>query len=920
MWRYVLAFALLASGAYADTGVFPLRLTVFPEAHYKFGGALGERLDANVENWILPAPEANPGMLDMFRMRDRKPVPQLVPWAGEFVGKYLISAVMAAKASDNPVLRDRVAAFVQTFITTQSPEGYLGPFPKDRRLLGDWDLWGHYHAILGLLDWHALTGDVAALDCAKRAADFICSVYLNMGRRPIEAGSDEMNLAIVHGLARLYRETGEQRYLDMARVAEADWEKGGDYLRQGLADVPFYKTPRPRWESLHDLQGLTELYRITGEEKYRTALVNLWRSIRDHDRHNTGGFTTGEQAIGEPYTEGAIETCCTTAWSALCQDVLMLTGDAEAADELELSLYNSIMGSQHPSGRWCTYNTPMNGKREASAHTIVFQARAGTPELNCCSVNGPRGLAMPVEWALMQSGDLFINYLGPMQAELETDGVKWSVKIESDYPKEGVIDITLRYEVDDSRDEFLRYERVYLRIPKWLKLYTITDVDQYNYYSNGLSQYMELPNPIEAGRKKHVRIHLPIVQHHWIGDGEQLGKISLYAGPLLLAFDQRDNTMDCEDLGELDFTNMALERTEIESEVPPMVAYRTKTAEGQEIILRDFATAGANGTEYRSWLPVRNVPPPAFKLESPAYKAHVPAQGVVFQWQGSRRPDGWSYVLEVDEGIATFEAPILSVSTQDPQFYWDTPLDHGKAYFWRVRTINPSGETFSDGDYWEFEADNTLPEITPAQLSLYMHRGDGLIAGDALDGAAAPEYGVADTARLLSPTPGRTGTASGAVHLDATGMARYKTAGFPSRDYTVAFWTKLDALPEGRIGQLFSAWCKGGDDPLRVVVDGGKVYAKLEGMGGGSTQGADMPVGVWTHVAAVKQGNSLKLYLNGEAVATGPAPMIVVSAAKDVALGNNPHHSADESVSAAFDDFALHARAFTIDEVQALAK
>jgi hypothetical protein len=39
-----------------------------------------------------------------------------------------------------------------------------------------------------------------------------------------------------------------------------------------------------------------------------------------------------------------------------------------------------------------------------------------------------------------------------------------------------------------------------------------------------------------------------------------------------------------------------------------------------------------------------------------------------------------------------------------------------------------------------------------------------------------------------------------------------------------------------------------------------------------------------------------------------------------VALGNNPHHSADESVSAAFDDFALHARAFTIDEVQALAK
>ena len=69
---------------------------------------------------------------------------------------------------------------------------------------------------------------------------------------------------------------------------------------------------------------------------------------------------------------------------------------ANVADELELSLFNAILGAQHPYGRWCTYNTPMDGAREASAHTIVFQSRAGTPELNCCSVNGPRGLGLLV--------------------------------------------------------------------------------------------------------------------------------------------------------------------------------------------------------------------------------------------------------------------------------------------------------------------------------------------------------------------------------------------------------------------------------------------------------------------------------------------------------------------------------------------
>jgi DUF1680 family protein len=75
---------------------------------------------------------------------------------------------------------------------------------------------------------------------------------------------------------------------------------------------------------------------------------------------------------------------------AITIDYLQLTGDSRAADDLELTTLNGGLGAQHPSGRWFTYNTPMDGVREASAHTIVFQSRAGTPELNCCSVNGPR--------------------------------------------------------------------------------------------------------------------------------------------------------------------------------------------------------------------------------------------------------------------------------------------------------------------------------------------------------------------------------------------------------------------------------------------------------------------------------------------------------------------------------------------------
>ena len=62
---------------------------------FHFGGFLGQRIDANESGWLLRAPRDNPGLLDMFRVRDADPPPDLVPWAGEFAGKYLLSAIQA---------------------------------------------------------------------------------------------------------------------------------------------------------------------------------------------------------------------------------------------------------------------------------------------------------------------------------------------------------------------------------------------------------------------------------------------------------------------------------------------------------------------------------------------------------------------------------------------------------------------------------------------------------------------------------------------------------------------------------------------------------------------------------------------------------------------------------------------------------
>lgn len=578
-----------------------------PGSRFHFEGLLGRRLIANEQEWLLRAPGDNPGLLGMFRVRDEPPPPDLVPWAGEFVGKFLISAIQALRMSDNLQLREQTEQIVADLIATQAEDGYLGPFPKNIRLKANWDLWGHYHCMLALLMWHEETGDEAALNAVRRVADLICRTFLDGDLRVRDAGSEEMNMAVIHSLGVLYRRVPEPRYLQMMREIEKDWESAGDYLRTGVAGIPFYQTPRPRWESLHDLQGLLELYHITGEANYRLAFENHWRSIRRWDRHNTGAFSTEEGATGNAYSPGAIETCCTVAWMALTLDYLALAGDPEAADELELSTWNAVAGAQNPSGRWWTYDTPMAGVRIPSYEAIAFQVRPGTPELNCCSVNGPRGLGMLSEWAVMTSEKgLAVNFYGPVSIQCRLrDGTPISLRQETDYPLSGYVKIVVGLEKP------IRFPLL-LRIPAWSQNTTlkVSSKGKTEAQEAAAGRYAVLDREWNLGDT--VTLNFDMRLRAVEGEKEAAGHVSLYRGPLLLACDTRLNPQ-----AESAPPILSLSRLEdgkvVPSEAPPnsqdasealWLLLDLPAADGRILHLCDYAGAGTTGTRYFSWLPI----------------------------------------------------------------------------------------------------------------------------------------------------------------------------------------------------------------------------------------------------------------------------------------------------------------------------
>ncbi len=538
--RILLLLALIVGARTARAGeeVTPCRqLARGREVRMALEGPVHDYLEAVTQNWLLPAPGANPAILAMFADRDRAPYRDLLPWSGEFAGKYLTGATQVLWATNDPRLRTQLGQFVASLIALQDSDGYLGPFPKDHRLTGSapnvggkngptWDAWGHYHTMLGLLLWHEASGDPTALTSARKIGDLLCDRFLG-GKRPrlVDSGSTEMNLAPAHGLCVLFEKTGHERHIALARQIVSEFAavdaKGqplaGDYFRRGLAGEEFYRLPKPRWESLHPVLALAELARIDGDDRYRKAFTNLWWSIVRLDRHNNGGFSSGERAQGNPYHPGAIETCCTIAWMAMTVEMLKLTGDPIAADELELSTLNSAMGLFSPSGRWSTYNTPMDGDRKANFHEIVFQARPGSPELNCCSVNAARGLGLLSEWALMRGttdDSLVLNWYGPgvLKTRLAS-GMEIVLTCRTDYPRTGLVRITV---APDGPTRFL----LRLRIPHWSRS-TTTKVNGENIHDVKPASYLELARTWKPGDV--IEMELDLSPHVWSGRARMCG-------------------------------------------------------------------------------------------------------------------------------------------------------------------------------------------------------------------------------------------------------------------------------------------------------------------------------------------------------------------------------------------------------------
>lgn len=384
-------------------------------------------------------------------------------WRGEFWGKWIISACRVAKNIRNTKLVEFIRCAAKNVIATQDEDGYIGSYcdpenvkPCDPKcgldvygVLCDhnWNVWCRKYILWGLLEAYDLTKDKTILDATVRFADQLIDMLARLGLRISDCGTFNGLPAgsILKPVLILYRLTENDKYLRFALSIADDWEREDgripNIITNALSMKPIHEWyPMPeKWAKAYELMscldGIVELYRVTGVERYLTACENMYELMKAHEENLLFSVGFNDQlSHGAAYPNSITEPCDVIHWMRLCYELYTLSGDVKYMNTIERVFYNPMLASFFKDGKWGA-----RGCRSVGRH-MVATGQAGMKYSHCCVNNIPRGILNALECFVMKtSGGLCVNLYTDYSAK--SDG--FDIKIEGSYLRDGKVKITL---------------------------------------------------------------------------------------------------------------------------------------------------------------------------------------------------------------------------------------------------------------------------------------------------------------------------------------------------------------------------------------------------------------------------------------------------------------------------------------------
>ncbi len=369
----------------------------------------------------------------------------------------------------------------------QEDDGYLTTCVTNKcyRLSGWWgrqkwekinshELYNSGHLIESAVAHYRATGKRNFLDVAIRNADLVCRTFgPNDGQIHRPGGHPIIEMA----LCKLYKVTGNQKYLDGARyfVEETGRCTDGHHPSMYSQDhMPILQQEEIVGHAVRAgylYSGVADVAALTNDAAYQQALERIWENMASKKLFITGGIGSRPQGegFGPNYELNShtayCETCAAIANVYWNHRMFLATGESKYMDVVERALYNNVLSGVSLSGDRFFYDNPLESMGEHERQKWFGCA--------CCPGNVTRFIAsVPGYMYARQGKDIYVNLFAQGKAKMD----KVELEQTTQYPWDGKV--TIR--VNKGSGKFA----IKLRIPGWLKKAPVNN-DLYQYLTEG---------------------------------------------------------------------------------------------------------------------------------------------------------------------------------------------------------------------------------------------------------------------------------------------------------------------------------------------------------------------------------------------------------------------------------------------------
>ena len=452
-------------------------------------------------------------------------------------------------------------------INPKEPHSWAGTERWQRERELSHELYNAGHIYEAAAAHYIATGKKNLLNIALKNADLVCSVFGPAADQKKVAPGHEV---VEMGLVKLYRITGNQKYLQTAKFfieqrgqyagydpkSKDEW-KNGMYWQDDKPVVQQTEAEGHAVRAGYLYSAVADVAALTGDTALLHAIDRIWENEVGKKIYVQGGV--GAVGDGErfganyelPNATAYNETCAAIANVFFNQRMFMLHGDSRYIDVLEKTLYNGLISGVGMDGKSFFYTNAMQIKNSFS-HGDMEGERSGWFPCSCCPTNVVRLIpSIPGYVYAQKENDVYVNLFVTSDANFTVNNKAVQILQQNNYPWDGDLKFTVN---PKSPVAF----NLLVRIPGWARNEAMPS-DLYQFASNdsksveikinGQVVNYSLSNGYAVLNKNWkkgdvVEVNLPMDVRRVVANKnvkDDIGKVALQRGPLMFCAEWADN-------------------------------------------------------------------------------------------------------------------------------------------------------------------------------------------------------------------------------------------------------------------------------------------------------------------------------------------------------------------------------------------